>query len=192
MRLPRRIANRYARALADVTEARGESAEVRDELEQFARVFAPGTAAHRVFDAPTVPLAEKQKALEAVIGRARPRQTTANALRVLHKNHRLAHLEEIVEAYRDELDRRAGVVAARISTARPLAEDLCASLVNALERATGRRIRPEWRIEPDLIGGVRAQVGSTVFDGSVRAQLDALRERLAADPVSEHASLAPA
>lgn len=81
MRLPRRIASRYARALAEVTEARGESAPVRDESEQFARVFAPGTEAHRVFGAPTVPPAEKRKALEAVVERARPGQTRANALR---------------------------------------------------------------------------------------------------------------
>jgi F-type H+-transporting ATPase subunit delta len=187
MRLPRRIANRYARALADVTEARKESAEVRDELEQFALLFAPGTEAHRVFDAPTVPAVEKQKALEAIIERARPRQTTANALRVLLKNHRLTHLEEIVGAYREELDRRAGLVTARISTARPVAEDLRQSLVAALERATGWRIRPEWRIEPDLIGGMRAEVGSTVFDGSVKAQLEGLRERLAAGHVPERA-----
>ena len=187
MKLPRRIANHYARALADAAEARGESAAVLEELEQFAKAFAPGTEAHRAFEAPAVPLAEKRRALEAVIERARPQQTTANALGVLLNNHRLAHLGEIVEAYRDELGRRAGVVTARISTARPLADDLRASVVAALERATGKRIRPEWRIDHDLIGGVRAEVGSMVFDGSVRARLERLRERLAASPVPEHA-----
>lgn len=187
MRLPKRIANHYARAFADVAQGRGEAEKVKSELGQLAKAIAPGTEAHRVFDAPVVPLSEKRKALEAVIARTRPLETTSNFLRVLLKNHRLAYLSDIAQAYGDELDRRAGVVAAQIGTARPIAEELRGRIIAALEGTTGRRIRPEWRIEPDLIGGVRAQVSSTVFDGSVRAQLDALRERLAAGPVSDHA-----
>lgn len=190
MKLPRRIANRYARALADVTESRKESLEVMHELSEFARIFAPGTYAHRVFDAPNVAITEKLKTLEAIIERTRPRQKTANALRVLLKNDRLGHLQEIVEAYREELDRRAGLVRAYISTARPVADDLRACVVTALERATGQRIRPEWQIDPDLIGGVRAEVGSTIIDGSIKGQLAALRECLTADLVSDNVVVA--
>jgi F-type H+-transporting ATPase subunit delta len=156
------------------------------ELREFGRMLGPGTSAHIVFDAPTVPIAEKLKALDAIIERTRPRQTTANALRVLLKNDRLAHLQDIVEAYGEELDRRAGLVRAYISTARPVADDLRACVVTALERASGKRIRPEWQIDPDLIGGVRAEVGSTIIDGSIKGQLAALRECLAADPVSDN------
>ena len=182
MKLPRRIANRYARALADVTESRKESVEVMAELAEFSRLFASG-ATMRVFDSPIVPVEEKLTALEAIFERTYPRETTANALRVLVKNHRLAHLQEVVEAYREELDRRAGVVTAYISTARPVADDLRTAVVTALERATGRRIGPEWRIVPDLIGGFRAEIGSTIIDGSIKAQLDALSERLEGGPI---------
>ena len=185
MKLPKGIANRYARALADVTESRKESVEVMKELKELAYLFAMDTNAFRVFESPTVSVAKKLKALEAVIERTRPRQTTANVLRVLLKNQRLTHLEEIVEAYEEELDRRAGLLTARISTARPVGDDLRASLVAVLERATNRRLRAEWRIEPDLIGGMRAEVGTTVFDGSVKAQLDALLERLQANSGSD-------
>ena len=119
MRLPGRIANRHARSLADVAEGRSESNDVKNELGQFARIFAPGTKARRVFNAPTVPKKEKRAALERIIEHTRPLETTANFLRALLENHRLTHLAEIVEASADELDRRAGVVADEISAARP-------------------------------------------------------------------------
>jgi F-type H+-transporting ATPase subunit delta len=178
MRLPKRIANRYARALADVAIERRQTEKVKDELKQFAALFAPDTEAHRALTAPGVPLAQRQAALEAILERAKPVAATANFLRLLLKNHRFGHLAEITEAFDEELDRRRGIVRAEIEIAYELDEPLREELVAALERASGRRIRPAWRVVPDLIGGFRANVASTIFDASVRGQLDRLREEL--------------
>lgn len=178
MRLSRRIANRYARALADVAIERDEAEKVRDELKQFAALFAPETIAMQALTAPGVPLAQRQAALEAILERTKPLSATANFLRLLLKNHRFGHLAEITGAFEEELDRRNGIVRAEIEIAHELDERLRQELVAALESASGRRIRAVWRIVPDLIGGFRANVANTVFDGSVRGQLDRLREEL--------------
>lgn len=178
MRLPKRIANRYARALADVAIERDEAEIVRDELKQFADLFAPESQAQKALTAPGVPLAQRQAALEAILERTKPLSATANFLRLLLKNHRFGHLAEIVQAFEEELDRRRGIVRAEIETARDLDESLRRELVAALERASGRKIRPVWRVVPDLIGGFRANVSNTIFDASVRGQLDRLREKL--------------
>jgi F-type H+-transporting ATPase subunit delta len=178
MRLPKRIANRYARALADVALERGQAEEIKDELKQFAALFAPGTAAHLALTAPGAALARRQEALDAIIERAKPLAATANFLRVLLKNHRFGNLSEISAAFEEELDRRRGIVRAEIETAHDLDDELRQELVAALESASGRKIRVVWRVAPDLIGGFRANVANTIFDGSVRGQLDRLREEL--------------
>ena len=176
--MPKRIANRYPRALADVAVERGEAEKVKDELKQFAEWFAPETAAHKAMTALGVGLAQRQAALDAIIERAKPLAATANFLRLLLKNHRSGHLNEIVEAFEEELDRRNGIVRAEIEIAHDLDESLRRKLVAALEPASGRRIRAVWRHAPDLIGGFRANVANTIFDGSVRGKLDRLREEL--------------
>lgn len=178
MRLPKRIANRYARALADVAVERGEIEKVREELKQFAEWFAPETEARKALTAPGVPLAQRQAALDAAITRAKPLDSTANFLRLLLKNHRFGHLDEIFAAFEEELDRRRGIVRAEIEIAHNLDDRLRQELVAALERASGRRVRAVWRVVPDLIGGFRANVANTIFDGSVRGQLNRLREEL--------------
>jgi hypothetical protein len=79
---------------------------------------------------------------------------------------------------------RSGTAAARPVSYSEFIENLRQGRVEAVRiSSTELRVRPEWRIEQDLIGGVRAEVGNMVFDGSVRARLELLRERLAADPV---------
>lgn len=181
MKLPKRIAKRYARAIADVAIARGETEKVKDELKRFAEIFAPGSPAHRALTAPNVPKAEKRAALEAVLWRAKPLETTANALRVLLKNRRFGHLAEILEAFEEEIDRRRGFVPAKIETARDLDDSLRREVIAALEKASGYRLRPVWKPAPELIGGFRANVAGTVFDASVKGRLEALRERLLAE-----------
>jgi F-type H+-transporting ATPase subunit delta len=172
------VARRYASALADVAIERREEREVQRELEQWASMIETNPQLKEVFANPTVAYDKKQTVLEELLSRTRVRETTASFLRVLLKNQRLSQLREIVTRFDLVLDERAGVVAADVTTARPLPEDLRKTLHDALTAATGRTVRLSFTTDEAIIGGVIARIGSTIFDGSVESHLNRLAEGL--------------
>jgi len=172
------VARRYASALADVVTARGEAAEVRAELEAWGEMMRANAQLLEVFRHPTIPYERKRGVLDALIARARVRPTTANFLQVLLQNQRLADLQEINRQFALELDRRTGVVTAEVTTARPVPEAEREALRARLGQLTGRSVRLQFAVDEDLIGGVVTRIGSTVYDGSVRGQLEQIRQRM--------------
>jgi len=172
------IARRYAAALADVVTQSGEAAEVREELSAWDEMMRTNAQLLEVFRHPTIPYEQKRGVLSQLVARARVRPTTANFLQVLLQNHRLADLGEINRQFAQELDRRAGVVTARVTTARPLPEGAREALGARLGQLTGSRVRLQFDVDSDLIGGVVTRIGSTVYDGSVRSRLDELRRKM--------------
>jgi F-type H+-transporting ATPase subunit delta len=174
----RTIARRYASALADVAIARNEAREVQEELNAWERMFATSNELRQLIDSPTVALDEKRKVLQTLIRRLRPRPTTANFILVLLQNQRLGQLAEINKSFRQALDTRSGVVAATITTAKPMAQGPQESLRVKLATLTGKTVRLSFETDSDLIGGLVARIGSTLYDGSVRNQLQQAKERL--------------
>ena len=173
------VARRYAAALADVTIERREEREVQNELDQWSSMLESNPQLKEVFANPTVAYDQKRKVVEELISRTSVRETTASFLRVLLKNQRLSQLRDIVERYGYVLDERAGLVAANVTTARPISEELKNSLHETLAAVTGRKVRLTFTTDETLIGGLVARVGSTVYDGSVQNQLERLSESLA-------------
>ena len=172
------IARRYAVALADEVSSRGEANEVREELKAWDELMRSNAQLLEVFRHPTIPYEQKRRVLNTLIERARPRPTTANLLQVLLQNHRLADLSEINRQLVQELDRRSGVVTAQVTTARPLARDAQESLRAKLSQMTGRSVRLEFDVDDSLIGGVVTRIGSTLYDGSVRGQLEQIKRKM--------------
>jgi F-type H+-transporting ATPase subunit delta len=173
------VARRYASALADVVIERREEREVQQEIESWASMIQGNPQLKEVFANPTVVYDHKQNLLEELISRTRVRPTTASFLRVLLRNQRLAQLPEVAERFGQILDERGGVVAAQITTARPIPEELKKSLHDALASATGRTVRLTFDTDETIIGGMVARIGSTVFDGSVENHLERLAAGLA-------------
>jgi F-type H+-transporting ATPase subunit delta len=132
-----------------------------------------------VFANPTIIYDHKRKVVEDLIARTRVRETTANFLRVLLKNQRLSQLREIAARFGQILDERGGMVAAHVTTARPIPEELKNSLHQTLTAATGRKVRMSFSTDETIIGGLVARIGSTIFDGSVQSQLDRLAAEMA-------------
>jgi F-type H+-transporting ATPase subunit delta len=104
-----------------------------------------------------------------------------NFLLVLSDHRRLAALAPMIESFEILLDARLGFVRAELSSAREMDERQKTALGDELSRLTGKKVRPRFAVEPELIGGVIVRIGSTVYDGSVRGQLDSLARRLAAE-----------
>jgi len=173
------VARRYATALADVAIERHEEREVQNELDQWAKMMEAHPQLKEVFANPTIVYDHKQKVLEDLVSRTRVRETTGSFLRVLLRNQRLSQLGAVVERFGQVLDERGGMVAAHVTTARPLPEDLRNSLHETLATATGRKVRLSFETDESIIGGLVARIGSTIFDGSVQSQLDRLANEMA-------------
>jgi F-type H+-transporting ATPase subunit delta len=173
------VARRYATALADVVAARGEAQEVQKELAAWAEMMQSNEQLLEVFRNPTIPYEQKRKVLTTLIERSRVRPTTANFLQVLLQNHRLAELREVNKRFAQILDERSGVVSAEVTTARSVTQSSQDALRTKLTAMTGKSVRLSFTTDEELIGGIVTRIGSTIYDGSVRNQLQQVRERLA-------------
>jgi F-type H+-transporting ATPase subunit delta len=172
------VARRYATALADVVTARGEAQEVQKELRDWAEMMQSNEQLLEVFRNPTIPYEQKRKVLSALIARTRVRPTTANFLQVLLQNQRLAELNEVNKRFAQLLDERSGVVSAQVTTARPVPQSSQDSLRAKLAAMTGKSVRLSFTTDEELIGGIVTRIGSTIYDGSVRNQLQQVKERM--------------
>jgi F-type H+-transporting ATPase subunit delta len=170
---------RYARALAEVALQNGEESAVRADLDTYREIFRQVPALLDALDSPAVRREAKESVLADLMSRYPVRATTQNFLRVLLSQHRIRYFEEISNLFVKTTDERKGVIAARVSSATPLDADEMSRLSAGLARATGRRVTLTVRPDPDLLAGVVVQIGSTVYDGSVRTQLDEIARRLA-------------
>jgi len=175
-----RVANRYARALADVVGETADYRRVLDDLNAFGVVYRESADLRQLFEAPGVATADKVRVLDQVLHRLGTALAPANFLRVLVKNHRMVYFEEISQAFRRVANQRLGIVEVKIASATELAPPEREALKLQFQEVTGKQVEMEFHLDPDLVGGVRAQVGSTVYDGSVRGALDRFREQLVA------------
>jgi F-type H+-transporting ATPase subunit delta len=173
------VARRYSAALADVVLAKAEAREVQNELISWQQMLDANANLRTVFANPTIPLDQKRAVLNRLIELSKPRPTTANFLKVLLQNQRLTELTEINDKLAEILDDRAGTVAATVTTARPIPADVDERLRGTLASLTGKKVRINFITDPGLIGGVVTRIGSTVYDGSVRNQLQQIQDRMA-------------
>jgi F-type H+-transporting ATPase subunit delta len=172
------VARRYATALADVVTASGEAQEVQKELAAWSEMMQSNEQLLEVFRNPTVPYEQKRKVLSTLITRTRVRPTTANFLQVLLQNQRLAELSEVNKRFAQILDERSGMVSAQVTTARPVPQSSQEALRAKLTAMTGKNVRLSFTTDEELIGGIVTRIGSTIYDGSVRNQLQQVKERL--------------
>jgi F-type H+-transporting ATPase subunit delta len=176
----RAAARRYARALFDVAVA--ERADL-DRIEQDLTATSAFVAGHdglaRALGHPAVPAARKRAVVEQLIERSPVDQLVARVLLLLAERDRLTLLADVAEAYRERLMDHKQIVRAEVTTAIDLPADRVASLQQGLARATGRQVQLGVRVDPAIVGGAVARLGSTVFDGSITTQLARLKQQLA-------------
>lgn len=172
------VARRYAAALADVVTKTNETDSVRTELKTWEEIINANADLQIAFRNPAISHADKEKVLNNLIAKTQPTKTTANFLRVLLRNDRLTEIKEINERFASVLEERSGVVAAQITSARQLSETEKAEMKTNLEKLTGKKINLNYATDASLIGGVVTRLGSTVYDGSVKTQLEELKQQM--------------
>lgn len=173
---------RYARALDEVVLQQNLSrGAVKTQLNDFLATFAESPALREVMEDPSIPEEQKLRVLDAIAGRIGIERTVRNFLAVVIHHLRLHELQEMIEAYLQRADQDSGVAEAEVTSARPLDEVGKRALEASIATLTGgSSVRAVYREDPALLGGAVIRVGSTVYDGSVRGQLEQMRQRMVA------------
>jgi F-type H+-transporting ATPase subunit delta len=172
------VARRYAAALADVVANTSEVDSVKTELKTWEQMIKANSDLQTAFSNPAISHINKEKVLESLIAKTHPSKTTANFLRVLLRNSRLTEIGEINEKFSSVLEERSGTLSASVTSARPLTESEKAELKMNLTKLTGKTVNLKFETDETLIGGVVTRVGSTVYDSSLKTQLEELKQQM--------------
>jgi F-type H+-transporting ATPase subunit delta len=178
------LASRYAGALVDVATGPKSVAgpnQLLLELRGFEEVLAGSAELRAALTSPSVPPARKRAVVGAIGAKLGVSRVARNFLFVLTDHRRIAMLTEVLEAFDLLSDERLGFTRAEISSARDLEPRQRDTVWHELERLTGKKVRMRFAVDSHLLGGLVARIGSTVYDGSVRGQLQALGKRLTAE-----------
>jgi F-type H+-transporting ATPase subunit delta len=173
------VAATYARAFADVVfTARLDAARAMGGLRQIAGLFGQSAELRRVWENPAVPADQKRKLLDAIVQRDGIDRQVRNLIAVLIDHRRLPFLPRIVEQLEKELDARMGFAEALISSARELGDAEKRALEAQVAKVTGKKVRAQYGLDPSLLGGAVVRIGSTIYDGSVKGQLERIKEAI--------------
>ncbi len=173
------VAQRYALALLQIGVERKNFEQLGRELDRVASLFKSDEL-HELFRNPKFGVAARKKVLGELLRRVMVSPISRNFLFLLVDRGRIAYLPQITQAYHDLADEHAGRLRAQVTVARRLSEPEAARLRTVLQKLSGRQVVLEQDTDPEIIGGVVTRIGGKIYDGSVRAQLAALRTRLRA------------
>lgn len=172
---------RYARALAAViSDQKLDLIATQGQLNDFANLLEESAELREVLNNPSIPESQKIKVVDALSARLGSSRPVRNFIAVLMHHQRLHELPQMINAYATIADEDTGVAEVEITTARPLDADNRRLLEQQVARLAGEpRVQATYHEDPSLLGGAVVKLGSTVYDGSVRAQLEQMRQRLA-------------
>ena len=177
----RTVAARYARALLDVaTKESVDLDKIAGELDDFNAFLTQQATLHALMLNPAVPAPRKRAAMEQITTLSGYTPIVSKLLVLLADRDRIALLPEISATFHEMLADRQNVVHAEVTSAEPLSREKADAIEKKLATVTGKRVSMKMHVNKDLIGGVVARVGGTVYDASIATQLKKIRERLTA------------
>jgi len=180
------LARRYARALLSIGQEGGLLDTLSTDLHGVQSVLDLGAGELRsALSNPGITLAERRAALEAVLGKLDLNANSGNFLRLLLDKGRFFALDDIIREFGVLSDEIAGRVRATVTTAKPLTKALSAKVAKSLEDATGKTVEVTYEVDADVIGGLVAKVGDTVYDAPIRSRLIELQAAIGAGHVAE-------
>jgi F-type H+-transporting ATPase subunit delta len=175
----RTAAARYARALLDVATKESVDLEaIARELDEFNAFLKEEPALQRLMLNPAVPAPRKRSTMDEIMRRSAFTPVVSKLLILLAERDRLALLSDLAATYHDLLAQRQNVVRAEVMSAEPLSRDRIDAIEKKLAAVTGRRVSMKTSVDKDMIGGIVARVGGTIYDASIATQLKKIRERL--------------
>jgi F-type H+-transporting ATPase subunit delta len=176
------FALQYAHALADVVMAdKLDTKAIDQQLQDFQSTWTDSRQLREVFQNPSIQLETKLKVLDAMVPRVGMMKQVRNFVALLLQNDRIHAVESITTNYRNEINRRLHISDAEITSVRELNSEEKSKIEAKASALAGLEIRPIYKQDASLLGGVVLRIGDTVYDGSVRGRLEELREKMMAD-----------
>jgi F-type H+-transporting ATPase subunit delta len=173
------VASTYARAFADVVLGSHLDADRSTaELRMIAGLLAESPELRRVWENPAIPAEQKRRVLDVIAERDGISKQVRNLVAVLIDHRRVHFLEPIIRQLEKELDARLGIAEADITSARALGDGEKREFETQVGKLTGKKVRARYGQDASLLGGAMVRIGSTIYDGSVKGQLERLREAI--------------
>ena len=172
------IARRYAKALFSLADEQGQVEQWSGGFDALARTLAASPELRTTLASPLFEKEQRRNVIAEVSKLLALPETARNFLLLLADRDRLSYLPAILQNFRALSDTRLGRVRARVTSAVPLLPDEARRIAEKLAQAEKAEVIVETAVDPALLGGVVAQVGSLLYDGSVRSQLEELRRSM--------------
>jgi F-type H+-transporting ATPase subunit delta len=174
----RTSATRYARALLDVSLKESTADRAAQDLQQIGALVQQFPDLQRAFTNPSIPAARKHALVQELLPKLSLSAPVGKLLLMLAERDRLVLLPDVIAVYQEQIEELHHVVRAEVTTAHPIAPDAVADIQRRVASATGRTVKLTTKVDPSLIGGIKAQIGGTVYDGSIATQLEAFKHKL--------------
>src|ERR1700686_4692051 len=175
------VVGTYARAFADVVMKPKNQLDPDRALRELYGMLAllrESTQLRRVLENPSIPGDRKRAVLDAITAKLGTTRQVRNFVAVVTDHRRLPLFSEILKQLQQELNDRQGFAEAQVSTARPLGDPEKQMLEAETTKLTGKKVRARYEQDTSLLGGAVVQVGSTIYEGSVKGQLEKIQEQL--------------
>jgi F-type H+-transporting ATPase subunit delta len=173
------VASTYARAFADVViNDHLDADRSLAQLRMIASLFDESLELRRVWENPAIPADQKRGVLDVIAKRDGISTQVRNLVAVLIDQRRMNFLGPIIRQLEKELDARLGFAEAEIITARELNETEKREFEAQVGKLTGKKVRAQYEQDASLLGGAVLRLGSTIYDGSVKGQLERIKEAI--------------
>jgi F-type H+-transporting ATPase subunit delta len=172
------VARRYARAMLEVSIKQRKFSTVLEELENLSALLDSTPLLRTLFANPAISSDAKLRVLKELSAKARYQELTFNFLKTLIHRDRLNLLDQVIVSAEEQFLEKQGIMVVEVTTAQRLSQEEENRLVEKLQGFTGKKVQLENRVDPSLIGGVITRIGTTLYDGSVQAQLEQLRAKI--------------
>lgn len=173
------VAGTYARAFADVVlSAHLDANRSVAELRTIAKLLDENVELRRIWENPSVPADQKRNLLDAIVQRDKILRQVRNLMALLIDHRRIDFLSRIVSQLEKQLDARLGIAEAEITSSRELSDAEKHEFEAQVAKLTGKKVRAQYTRDASLLGGAMLRVGSTIYDGSVRGQLEKIKETI--------------
>jgi F-type H+-transporting ATPase subunit delta len=172
------LSRRYAKALFDIGSQQGDLTKLGQDIRSLAKAMNESQELQTVLTNPAIRRGDRKRVVDGLLQSIGVQTASRNTIYILLEGERLANVPGISRALDEMIEAKAGRVTAEVTSAKPLDPSQLSQINAALEKLSGKKVSVTTRQDPELLGGVVAKVGDTVYDGSLRTQLRTLRDEL--------------
>jgi len=176
------ITSRYARAFVDVVvDDKLDANRTLQELQTIVATNQSSPELGKIWESPAIPGEQKRHLLDAIVQHEGISRPVRNLVAVLIDHRRIAGIGEVAKDFEKELNSRLGFAEAQITSARDLSPSEKRDLESHIEKLIGKKVRARYARDEAILGGAIVQVDSTIYDGSIKGQLEKIREELSSN-----------